>query len=485
MKIRILTEGSEEIGFGHVTRCMSIYQAFQERGLDTELVVNGNGSIEKLMEGTNYRIINWLQKDELLSIIQDADITVVDSYLAESELYELISKESFGVYIDDNKRISYPLGTVVNGSVNAEKLQYPEKNGLTYLLGSCYMPLRREFWNAEPVEIGRKIHSVMITFGGDDVRNMTPMILKTLEDEFQELKKNVVIGMGFKNIEEIEKLKSENVNLVYCPDAVGMRETMLQSDLAVSAGGQTLYELARLGLPTLSVAVASNQLHNVKNWEETGFSKNVGLWEDDNLPEKVVKELEGLKDYGLRNQMSETGKRAVDGRGALRIVKNSLKEYYFKYGLTLRKTEFKDMENVHKLSNDSEVRKNSFKTGLISFSEHEKWFKNKLRDENCLFLICEAEDELAAQIRFEIEDEVATISISISEEYRGVGIGYPLMKHALNLLKKSSKAKLVKAYMKKTNRISSKFFEKSSFKRTGSVLIDGNEAYEYEYVLRD
>jgi len=80
---------------------------------------------------------------------------------------------------------------------------------------------------------------------------------------------------------------------------------------------------------------------------------------------------------------------------------------------------------------------------------------------------------------------VAQISISISEEYRGVGIGYPLMKQALNILKKSSNAKLVKAYMKKTNWISSKFFEKSGFKRTGSVLIDGNEAYEYEYVLRD
>jgi len=86
MKILILTEGSEEIGFGHITRCMSIYQAFQERGLDTELVVNGNGSIEKLMEGINHRIINWLQTDEFFSIIQDADIIVVDSYLAEPEL---------------------------------------------------------------------------------------------------------------------------------------------------------------------------------------------------------------------------------------------------------------------------------------------------------------------------------------------------------------------------------------------------------------
>ncbi|KAF5086817.1 Acetyltransferase (GNAT) domain protein [anaerobic digester metagenome] len=485
MKIRILTEGSEEIGFGHVTRCMSIYQAFQERGLDTELVVNGNKSIEKLMEGTNHRIINWLKRDELISVIHDSDITVVDSYLAPPELYEIISGESLGVYIDDNNRISYPEGMVVNGSVNAEKLQYPEKKGLYYLLGSRYIPLRREFWNIKPLKIKSNLQSIMITFGGDDVRNMTPIILETLENEFPELKKNVVIGRGFKNLDEIEKLKSDNVNLVYYPDADGMIGTMLQSDLAVSAGGQTLYELARLGLPTLSVAVASNQLHNVKNWEQTGFSNYMGLWTDENLPEKIVENLRDLNHHGIRNQMSETGKRAVDGRGALRIVKKSLLEYYLRKGLNLRKAELRDMENVHHLSNDPEVRKNSFRTELIPFQDHEKWFKNKLNDEKSLFIMSEVENEFAAQIRFEIEEEVAIISISISEKYRGIGIGYPIINEALKLLKDSSNVKLLKAYIKKSNNSSLKFFEKSGFKLTGPVLIDGNEAYEYEYILRD
>ena len=485
MKIRIFTEGSKKIGFGHITRCMSIYQAFQEKGLDTELIVNGDRSIEKVMEGTDYKLINWLQTDKLHSIIQDADIIVVDSYLAKLELYEIISKESLGVYIDDNNRINYPIGIVVNGSINAEKLQYPEKNGIKYLLGCRYMPLRMEFWSVVPKKIKRKIQSIMITCGGEDIRNMTPMILKTLEKEFPELKKNIIIGRGFNNIKEIKKLKSENVNLILYPDAEGMKETMLQSDLAISAGGQTLYELARLGTPTLGVVVSSNQLHNVKNWEEKGFCKYLGLWNNDNINKKVVKEIKGVKDYDLRKQMSETGKSVVDGLGALRIVKKSLNEYYLKNGFNLRKAEIHDMVNIHKLSNDLEIRKNSFKTAMISFPDHTKWFKNKLKDENSLFLICESNNKLAAQIRFEIKDDTATISISISEEFRGVGMGYFLMNPALKILKKFSKIKFVKAYIKKTNIISSKFFEKSGFKLTKSVLIDGNEAFEYVYILSD
>lgn len=485
MRIRILTEGSEEIGFGHVTRCMSIYQAFYERGLDTELIVNGNGSIEKLMDGTRHRIINWLKMDEITSIMADSDITVVDSYLAPPELYEIIANESLGVYIDDNKRINYPEGVVVNGSVNAEKLEYPEEKGVQYFIGSRYIPLRKEFWNIEPLKIKENLQSVMITFGGDDLRNMTPLILKTLEKEFPELKKNVVIGRGFKNLEEIEKLKSDTVNMIYYPDAKGMVDTMLKSDLAVSAGGQTLYELARLGLPTLSVAVASNQLHNVKNWEETGFSRYTGLWTDENLLGKMVEELRGLTDYSIRNQMSETGKMAVDGHGALRIVKKSLLEYYLSKGFTLRKADLGDMKNIYQLSNDPEVRKNSFKTDLIPLSDHEKWFKNKLMDEKSLFIICEVEDEFAAQIRFELEEESSVISISISKKYRGIGIGNPMVKEALKLLKNYSNVQLIKAYIKKSNKGSLKFFEKSGFKLTGPILIDGNEAYEYEYVLRD
>lgn len=31
MKVFILTEGGKDIGFGHITRCLSLYHAFEER----------------------------------------------------------------------------------------------------------------------------------------------------------------------------------------------------------------------------------------------------------------------------------------------------------------------------------------------------------------------------------------------------------------------------------------------------------------------
>ena len=50
MKVFIITEGSQNTGFGHVTRCISLYQAFEERGITPKFVVNGDESIEDLLK---------------------------------------------------------------------------------------------------------------------------------------------------------------------------------------------------------------------------------------------------------------------------------------------------------------------------------------------------------------------------------------------------------------------------------------------------
>lgn len=84
----------------------------------------------------------------------------------------------------------------------------------------------------------------MVTFGRDDAKNMTPNIINLLNKEYSALKKNIIIGRAFDNIEEIKKEIDENTNLIYYPNAEKIKEVMLNSDIAISAGGQTLHELA-------------------------------------------------------------------------------------------------------------------------------------------------------------------------------------------------------------------------------------------------
>src|SRR4030042_1157721 len=184
MRVFILTEGGLHIGFGHVTRCLAIYDAFREKKIDPLLAVNGDETVAHLMNGTIGKICtNWVYEPEaLLDYMRNADIAVVDSYLADQEFYRRISETvRTTVYFDDTMRINYPRGIVINGNICAEELNYPQRKDITYLLGSQYVPLRKEFWDVPEKKIRRSIKTVMITFGGNDIRNLTPWVLKTLK----------------------------------------------------------------------------------------------------------------------------------------------------------------------------------------------------------------------------------------------------------------------------------------------------------------
>ena len=95
---------------------------------------------------------------------------------------------------------------------------------------------------------------------GYNLRNITQNISKLLNDNYPDLNEKAIISKGFQNIEEVRKIKNENVELIYYPDANGMKRTMFISDLAVSAAGQTSYELAKIGISAIAVGMADDQL---------------------------------------------------------------------------------------------------------------------------------------------------------------------------------------------------------------------------------
>lgn len=298
MKVYIITEGGKTIGFGHLTRSISLYEAFKERKIMPEFIVNGDDSIESFLKEKKYQIFNWLKKkNKLFELVDNADICIIDSYLAGSSFYKSLSRlVKTLVYIDDNKRLDYPRGIVINGNILAEELDYPKKNGTVYLLGIRYTLLRKPFWEVSRKIIKAKIKSVMITFGGNDAKNMTPKISNFLNKAFPGLIKNVIIGIGFKKTKAIEKIKDKNTNLIFYPYVNKIKEIMLESDIAISAAGQTLYELVKIGVPTIAIAVAKNQLYNVEAWRGVKVIEYAGWWEDRNLTSKVYKCIMRLED---------------------------------------------------------------------------------------------------------------------------------------------------------------------------------------------
>ncbi len=322
--VLILTEGGGQRGLGHVTRCLSVLQALQEQGTATLIIVDGDETVELALNGTNHRRVEWLSEPHrTLEGIDPGSVVVIDSYLAPSEFYSAVSQRAhLGVFFDDTHRLEYPPGIVVNGALFAEEQDYPTSGEIQYLLGTRFTPLRKAFWEAPGPVHPDEIQTVLLTFGHDDGRELTPRVLRLLTDgaESRKWTKRVVVGSGYRNLDRIQSLDDGTVELIHGADDRDMIELMWTSDLAISAGGQTLYELARVGVPTIAVGAASNQRPNLDAWERAGFIHSAGYHDGPDLNQRLLRCIEALLAKSSREASSQAGRTLISGLGSRSIA---------------------------------------------------------------------------------------------------------------------------------------------------------------------
>jgi len=237
-------------------------------------------------------------------------------------LYHIISNKSKkALFLDDNARIRYPKGIIVNPSLSVDNLYYHLTDENIYLLGAKYIVLRSPFVNVERRSINQDVKNVLITMGGSDIRDLTPKILNGICRKYPEVKFNVVIGNAFDNVKRVERIKLSNVELLYNIAAESMKKLMLESDFAITAAGQTIYELLATQTPFIPIKVIDNQINNVKGLRKINPTQSIIEYSDDEL---LIKELE--KEFKIilsqvyRQTLVNTYKNQVDGLGSRRIL---------------------------------------------------------------------------------------------------------------------------------------------------------------------
>lgn len=324
MRLLIFTEGGQDIGFGHITRCMALCQAFAKMSVTSHMFINGDETVKSLLKGINYSVFNWLvEREKAFKEINKTDIVIVDSYLADLEFYKKVSTMALTpVYIDDNKRLNYPRGIVVNGSIHAHSLNYPINNGNIYLLGTRYLPLRKEFWNIPNKKIKMTVEDVLITFGGGNHVNFVKRIIKFLSKTYPDFAYHVITTVPVKLNNHI------NFRFYTHLSALKMRNLMLECDLCISGGGQTLYELARIGLPTIGICFAENQKKNLEAWHEKGVIEYAGYYGNNDIFSNLFRTFDSLVKYQERCRRSQISKETVDGGGVRRIVDRLMKNLH-------------------------------------------------------------------------------------------------------------------------------------------------------------
>jgi len=318
------TGGGKQVGFGHIRRCLSLAHALRSFKVDSMFILDGDTKAIDIVKSEGYpaTLIDGDDFAETSSEVRKsgARAVVVDSYShPASYVTSLKLNGNRLVVLDDLANEFLPVDLVVNGTAGAEDLPYAADPSIAYLLGCPYILLRPEFENVVQRSYDA-VRRVLVTLGGSDAFDLTPRVVEWVRSVFPDVDIDVVVGPLSLNRTEIQAAASrlEKVHLHHEPD---MGRLMRACDVAVSGGGQTTYELAATGTPTVAIRVAPNQTLNLKGLSSARTLLWAGDAGDANLREQVTQALKMLAaSQSLRREMGTNGRRLVDGRGAVRVA---------------------------------------------------------------------------------------------------------------------------------------------------------------------
>ena len=479
-------DASVEMGSGHVMRCLALAQEWRRQNgkahfVQAETVAAVQDRIEKegfaqsLLKSSPATAEDAKQTIEL-ALESNADWIVADGYNFDCDYYRLIKESGLRLLVLDDYRHAefYCADLVLNQNLDAKASLYHHRDLNTrLLLGPRYALLRSEFskWRIWQREIGTVARKILVTFGGSDSANATGRVVQALM-QIPDIESVILSGGSNPNLAQLRSDIAGNPTIRIVADTSEVSKFMAWADIAVVAGGSTSWELAFMGLPSCSRAIAANQTGNVAELARKGVSVGLDKGTMENATElaSVIQEL--LRNPIERERMSKVGRELVDGLGACRVLER-LKGANIK----LRPAAQEDCQWAWELANDLEIRKASFSTAPIKWEDHSRWFAKKVADPECCFYIAiNGLGEAIGQVRFEPRRNEGVISVSLSGASRGKGFGSILIREGLERLWLDTTATIVHAYIKAENVASLRSFRTAGFADAGVSEFDGHSA---------
>ena len=264
----------EGMSFGHLARCHILSKALKDYwNVETSFVmrnytegINNALALDEKVLSIDARNSDWMRS------VTDAIIFDIPTGPLQNELNIAKEKSIWTVILDDlNNKISRA-NVVLNSSVLADVSVYPGNARL--LMGPEYLILNEQFQEASCK--GRKQNnelSVLITLGGSDLTGLTLNVLKALtKNDYCGFVFNVILGPGFKDNGDIDKVAGcfpDKINVFRNPP--DLLPFFVECNLAICAGGRTLYELNALKVPTIAISSIEHEMITIKAFKEKGM----------------------------------------------------------------------------------------------------------------------------------------------------------------------------------------------------------------------
>lgn len=297
MRVLIRVDGDARMGGGHVMRCLTLAAAAARRGWDASFVTVAGGMAPRIRDA-GFGVLelpasdvpddggapphaHWLRADPA----RDAQATGEQAARLRADWLIWDHYGLDGAWVDavrahcPDMRV-LALDDLDDRTLNSDLLldqtrldrsarRHPVTCALT---GPDYALLRPEFAAMRPASLARRgadVARVIVMPGMMDAAGLAPMALETLRD-FPDLQAEVVMGRASQSAGAVAALCAAHPNWTFTAEPPDMAAHMAAADLCIGAGGMTGWERCCLGLPTVAVAVADNQVPSLTGLADAG-----------------------------------------------------------------------------------------------------------------------------------------------------------------------------------------------------------------------
>lgn len=337
--IFIRTDANSKIGMGHIMRCLTVARCLLDYGAKIYFLVSDECALDFLREeGIDALCLNTIycsmtideaSKIQRLVIQYHADAIIVDSYYT-TPAYLAYLRLFIPVICFYYKELKLPVDILINYNINYNLKYYQSHyadSTAKLLLGSKYVPLRKEFINIH-YKIRANVRKVLLMTGGADPCDFMSNFFKHIKNYkiYDEIHFTCISGKYNIHHDRLCSLQNMMENLTVIQTTKNISQLMCQNDIVLSAGGTTLYELCSVGVPTILFSFIDNQIGESQYMKDHKIMAYAGQYGMECFWKNLFTILYDLvTNIEIRRSMSEKMQQVVDGKGASRISNEIIK----------------------------------------------------------------------------------------------------------------------------------------------------------------
>ncbi|WP_282611373.1 UDP-2,4-diacetamido-2,4,6-trideoxy-beta-L-altropyranose hydrolase [Pelagibius sp. Alg239-R121] len=338
MFVAFRADASEQIGSGHLMRCITLADTLKESGAQTRFLCHDlPDSMWQLVKARGHQLMSVKspETDAAASshLLSDRhwDWLIVDHYGLDIQWETFLRRRSSKIMvIDDLANRRHDCDMLLDQNYRkSDRGRYANlvPPSCSLRLGPKYALLHRDYArlraSAEPRE---SVKRLLIYFGGSDLADLTSRSLRAAVSLGRtDLKIDVVSSQISPRSNEVRKIADDHPSITCHQNLPSLAPLIAASDLSIGAMGSTSWERMCLGVPTIGVILADNQKEVAAELQEANLAVCLGTQENVN-EEMIAGRLRRVVQSRDFRTWSERCMSLCDGRGTHRIAESLIND---------------------------------------------------------------------------------------------------------------------------------------------------------------